>query len=272
MGVRIEKINSVRFGWNTTKLEKKITKRTIDALEKAQQQGHVVMIATGRPFESSLKHAVTVKVDKYGGFISNFNGGLITNIKTNEIILDTKFEIDLLKEIIEFIDELGVDYSILHDKNLYTNYHSKWLFRLYRKAIGQNVIKDDRHFDKINFSVNKILLNDSMKNLKVTRKLIEDKFNNKLEISFSSRVSIEITPANTSKGQSVLKVAETLGIPREDTIAFGNYGNDISMITLCGTGVAMKNSSKELLEKADYVTDTNNRDGIAKYLEKYVLK
>ncbi|MFM1541758.1 Cof-type HAD-IIB family hydrolase [Helcococcus ovis] len=251
---------------------KKITKRTIDALEKAQQQGHVVMIATGRPFESSLKHAVTVKVDKYGGFISNFNGGLITNIKTNEIISDTKFEINLLKEIIEFIDELCVDYSILHDKNLYTNYHSKWLFRIYRKAIGQNVIKDDRHFDKINFSVNKILLNDSMKNLKITRKLIEEKFKGKLEISFSSPVSIEITPANTSKGRSVLKVAEKLGIPREDTIAFGNYGNDISMITLCGTGVAMKNSSKELINVADNVTDTNNRDGIAKYLEKYVLK
>lgn len=250
---------------------KKVSDRTINTLIKAQKEGHVVMIATGRPYDTSINYAKELQLDKFGGYMSNFNGGLITNIKTGDKIQDIKFELDLLREIIGYIDKLGVDYSILHDNNLYTNYHSRLIFRIYRKIIGQNVIRDESHNKYIDFSVNKILLNDWMGNLKNTMKKINDKFGDKIETSFSSSVSIEITPKETSKGQSILEVAKIEGVDEKDTIAFGNYGNDLSMMRLGGIGVAMKNSSKEILEASDYITDTNNREGISKYIEKYVL-
>lgn len=252
--------------------KKSINQKTIDTLIKAQEQGHVIMIATGRPFVSSLKFAEKIKLDKFGGYISNYNGGLITKLNPNEVIQDVRFEEDILKNVINFINSIGADYSVLHEKKLYTNKNSKLIFRIYRKLAGQVAIDNEELHDYTDFPVYKILVNDWMKNLKKIKSQLESKFGDRLEISFSSPVSIEITPDYTSKGKSVLNVAKQIGIDQKDTIAFGNYGNDLSMIKLCGIGVAMKNSSQELLDVADYITDTNNRDGIAKYLEKYILK
>ena len=70
----------------------------------------------------------------------------------------------------------------------------------------------------------------------------------------------------------LLKLAEVLNIRIEDTICFGDSGNDSSMIELAGTGVAMGNANEELKGIADIITDNNNNDGLAKAIEKYVLK
>lgn len=138
--------------------------------------------------------------------------------------------------------------------------------------MGQVAIDNEELHDYTDFPVYKVLVNDWKRHLKVMKFKLEKEFGDEVDINFSSRVSIEITPKETSKGKSVLRVARILGIDTMDTIAFGNYGNDISMLKMCGTGVAMKNSSSELLDVADYVTDTNNRNGIAKYLKKFILR
>ena len=251
---------------------KTIKQETIDALVKAQEQGHVVMIATGRPYVSSLRYAKMIHIDKFNGFISNYNGGLITRLNPEEKIYDVKMDMDLLKRIINFMNDMKADYSVLHEKKLYTNKYSRLIFKIYRKLVGQVAIDNEELHDYTDFPVYKVLVNDWKRHLKVTKFKLEKEFGDEVDINFSSRVSIEITPKETSKGKSVLRVARILGIDPMDTIAFGNYGNDISMLKMCGTGVAMKNSSSELLDVADYVTDTNNRNGIAKYLKKFILK
>lgn len=248
-----------------------ISPRTLEALLEVQRQGHYVMIATGRPFKPSMRFAEKLKLREFGGFVSNYNGGLITKLSTMDVLNDVKFNDELREEIVDYIDSLGVDYSIINDKVMYTNKNGKLLFRIFRKLMGQKpVVERDLH-DYTDFPVYKILLNDYKKYLFVTQKKIEEKFAGRIEISMSSPVSIELTPANTSKGKSLLMVADILGVDYSDTIAFGNYGNDKSMIEMAGMGVAMKNSSQELLDLADYVTDTNNDDGIAKYLEEFLL-
>jgi hydroxymethylpyrimidine pyrophosphatase-like HAD family hydrolase len=62
-----------------------------------------------------------------------------------------------------------------------------------------------------------------------------------------------------------------LNIPREEVLAIGNYYNDVSMIEYAGLGVAMDNSPDDIKALADVVTTSNNEDGIALILEKYVL-
>lgn len=268
----MKKLIAVDLDGTLLNWKKTISQETIDALIKAQEQGHVVMVATGRPYNSSLRYAKMIGIEKFKGFISNYNGGLITRLNPEEIIYDVKMDQDLLDRIIKFMNDMKADYSVLHEKKLYTNKYSRWIFKLYRKFAGQVAIDNEELHDYTNFPVYKVLVNDWKRNLKVTKHKLEKEFGDQVEISFSSRVSIEITPKETSKGNSVLKVAELLGIDQKDTIAFGNYGNDISMIKMCGTGVAMKNSSSELLDVADYVTDSNNNNGIAKYLGKFIIK
>jgi len=79
-------------------------------------------------------------------------------------------------------------------------------------------------------------------------------------------------PEGLSKGKSLLEIADKYNIDQKDIIAFGDQMNDKTMIELAGVGVAMANAIEAIKEIADYVTLSNDEDGIANYLEKFVLK
>ena len=75
-----------------------------------------------------------------------------------------------------------------------------------------------------------------------------------------------------SKGNSVKILADYYGINREQVICIGDSENDLSMIKFAGLGVAMGNGSLAVKEAAQYITDSNNCDGVAKVIEKFVLE
>lgn len=250
---------------------KKITKKNKEIILKAQQKGHVVMIATGRPLETSLKYAKSLRIDKFSGIVATYNGAVVTDIKNNKELFNIKFEIGLLREIISFIDDLKVDYSIMKDNILYTNHHSKFWVRLYRKLTGQEVIKNEYFSKNIDFTANKILLNDTQKYLRITKKLLEEKFGDLINVCFSSPVSIEVMPKGATKGDAMLKIADKFNISHEDTIAIGNTGNDETMIKSAHIGVCVSNGSKSLKNIADVVTEKNYKSGVGKFIEKYIL-
>ena len=74
-----------------------------------------------------------------------------------------------------------------------------------------------------------------------------------------------------SKGNSLLEIAKIFNIDQKDIIAFGDEMNDETMIEAAGVGVAMGNAVSKIKEIADYVTLTNDEDGIAYYLDKFIL-
>ena len=67
----------------------------------------------------------------------------------------------------------------------------------------------------------------------------------------------------------MLRVAQLLGVDLSDTWCFGDSINDVEMMHTCGHSIAMGNGSFEAKEAADYITDDNNHDGIAKALQYY---
>ena len=83
---------------------------------------------------------------------------------------------------------------------------------------------------------------------------------------------LEILPKDTGKGEALLWLAERLGIPQKNTMAFGDAMNDESMIRLAGCSVAMKNGSEAIKKLAAYTSEfTNDEDGVARFIEKHVL-
>ena len=83
---------------------------------------------------------------------------------------------------------------------------------------------------------------------------------------FTAPYYFEFTPLGVDKTRALKETFAKLGIDRSEVIAFGDAQNDQSMIEWSGTGVAMGNAVDEVKAVADYVTDTNNEDGIAKAL------
>jgi len=92
-----------------------------------------------------------------------------------------------------------------------------------------------------------------------------------LTICGSGRYSIEVNAKDVSKGKAVKILASYLGVKREDILCIGDNENDIFMIQYAGIGVAMGNAVPSLKEVADYITDTNYNDGVAKAIKKFVL-
>src|SRR3954469_19515628 len=83
---------------------------------------------------------------------------------------------------------------------------------------------------------------------------------------------LEFMEESISKGTSLNSLIQQLGISREEVIAIGDSNNDLSMIEFAGLGVAMGNASEFIKALADFVTDTNMNDGVAKVVEEFVLK
>ena len=76
---------------------------------------------------------------------------------------------------------------------------------------------------------------------------------------------------NIDKAQSLAQLLKLLGMEREEMIACGDGYNDLSMIEFAGLGVAMENAVRPVRSAADYVTFSNNDDGVAHVVEKFLL-
>ena len=92
-----------------------------------------------------------------------------------------------------------------------------------------------------------------------------------LELVASLKYNIEINAAGVNKGKGLLELGEILGISREEIMAFGDGDNDIAMLREVGFGVAMQNADEEVKAVADYVTGSNDEDGVAKAIARFVL-
>jgi len=92
-----------------------------------------------------------------------------------------------------------------------------------------------------------------------------------LTVSFSFKNNLEINAGGISKGSCLRELASRLGIKKSEVMACGDSGNDLSMLEYAGFSVAMGNAVTEAKEKADVITLTNNEDGVAVAIEKYVL-
>lgn len=93
-----------------------------------------------------------------------------------------------------------------------------------------------------------------------------------LEITNSTPWNIEVNPQGISKASGIRTVCELLGIDMAETIAVGDSLNDLAAIQAAGVGVAMGNAQLAVKENADYVTSSNNEDGIAQVIRKFIFE
>ena len=90
-------------------------------------------------------------------------------------------------------------------------------------------------------------------------------------VSSSFPFNLEINGPGASKGEGILRLAQILGVRAEETMAFGDGENDLSMMEKAGISIAMENGEASIQEKADYIAPCNNDAGVAQMLEKMVL-
>lgn len=248
-----------------------ITEKTKSSLLKAQDLGHILVIASGRDPRGVMKFADILNFKKHDGLLSNFNGGKITNYRTGEVIINHTLDYNLAMEILQFSEDLDINYFIYGEDEILTNSKDTYFLEetASRAFTSYRVVEDLSY--SLDFAPHKILFSMNPKYIGKDAKLIREKFIDRTDQVMSTPFYYEVMPKGISKGKSLLEIAKYYGFDIKDTIAFGDEENDLSMIEMAGVGVVMANSSDFMKDKADFVTKSNDEDGIAYYLENYLF-
>lgn len=254
-----------------TNSKKEITPKTLEAIIQAQEEGIKVVIASGRPTPGITKIAKTVKLDEYGGYVLSFNGGKIINFKTGEVIYNETLPKGMIPSIYEeavenqvgIISYEGDDAIAGNGIDEYNELEARI------NGIGLREVEDFPNY--VRFPVNKCLLTGKPEHMAEVEQKMKDRFGNFLNIYRSEPFFVEVMPQNIDKAYSLGKLLKHLGLERSQMIACGDGFNDLSMIKYAGLGVAMANAQEAVKQAADYVTTSNDEDGVAKVIHKFML-
>lgn len=251
--------------------DKTISKKTKEAIKKARDLGVKTVLATGRPLEGVQKYLKELDMFNDGDIVLSYNGSVIQETKSKKMISQIGLKGTDYKELYKVSEELGVNIHAFSETYGLTSPKDSEYTRVEAEINGIDIkfmpvseIKDDENMIKIMMIDTPEVLEKAIANL--PKDLYE-----RYTIVRSAPHFLEFLNKNANKGEGVKRLAELLNIKREEVIAMGDAGNDLHMIEYAGLGIAMGNAFDEVKEKANYVTDTNDNDGVAKAIEKFVL-
>ena len=251
-----------------TNSRKEITPRTRYALLDAQAQGKKIILASGRHPLGVYPIARDLHLDRYGGYIMSFNGGKIIECATDRTIVTKLFPREYLPDIMSVLQDSNLTVITWDDKRIFANNKVNDYTYIEKDVLKIEMVVVEDFLSSIKFDVNKILLAGEPDELDEYQKLLSKRYDGLLEIYKSAPYFLELMPFGISKGSML----EKLHISREELIAFGDNYNDMTMIGYAGMGVAMANGEPEIKKIANYVCPSNDEDGIAQALQKFVLK
>ena len=265
-----------------------VSQNTNEAIQKAQEAGMEVIIASGRPIDSIKTIAKEIKSEKY--FISG-NGAIIYDMAKNEIIYENTLKKQKALEIIKICEENSIYYNIYTEneivaKSLQCNvlyYHKENANKEEKNKTHINIVENvydyianrDEKIVKITIcDKNQVIFKSIMRKLKELDEI------EVLEVSHMSRKMIkqgteeipieyfytEISAKNVDKWNAIEFLKEKMNIKTEEIIAIGDNVNDKKMLENAGLGVAMGQSNPAIKEVAKQITTSNTEDGVAKFL------
>lgn len=257
--------------------DKVVSERNAAALSLAAEQGNVIAPATGRALRAIPEQVMAFPFVHYAITI---NGAKVSDTRTGQALLRAEIALDTCLRLLDFVgrydamydcywnDTGWVDWSFLERVRYYNSDEEVVTLLRTTRAPVDNL----KAFLRENGQpVQKVqLCFRDMAERETARAEIAAAFPEIL-VTSSFRNNLELNAADADKGRALLALAQHLGIPAADTIAFGDGSNDLRMLRAAGTSVAMGNAAPEVRAVCGCVTDTNDHDGVAAFLYAHVL-
>lgn len=257
-----------------TNSEKNITPRTFDALMKAQREGVRLVLASGRPTFGIAALANQLQLADYGGYVLSYNGGRIIDWCEKTVIFSQVVDQKLVPILYDFAEKAQlpiVTYlpeAILASKNEGVYLAEEARINGMPVVVAQNFVEEAM---QIAGGSTKFLIPGEPELLIQLESEMKAALSEQMEVFRSAPFFLELPPKGIDKAQSLQRLLTHLGLERESLMAFGDGFNDLSMIQFAGQGVAMANAVEEVKSIADFVTTSNEEDGIAHALEQLLF-
>ncbi len=247
--------------------EKKISETDAAAVRRAAEAGYIVMIATGRPYRAASWVFDQIGVKK--GLILAHSGSAIYRYPGEEKLWSGGFDEAFLSDLLAFSKE--------HQVYFHCNVGSEYFFvaegemaDLTEVYLGyRGIVTEEARIVSLPAEKATVLL-PAERTDGITAALTERFAGRATPVKGCPDV-IDITPYGIDKATALIHAAELLNIPIEETVAVGDSANDVPIIRAAGLGVCMANGVPEALEAADVVAPSNNENGVAHVIGKYLF-
>ena len=252
--------------------EREISKRTLAALLKVQQMGVRIVLASGRPTYGLMPLAKTLELGNYGGFVLSYNGCQIIKAQNGEILFERRINPEMLPYLEKKARKNGFAIFTYHNDTLITDSPDNEYIKNEALLNNLKIIREDEFSTAIDFAPCKcMLVSDKEKALIGLEQHWEKRLAGTLDAFRSEPYFLEVVPCGVNKANTLGALLEHLGVTREEVIAVGDGVCDVTMLQLAGMGVAMGHSQDSVKVCADYVTASNEEDGVALAVEKLIL-
>lgn len=254
--------------------QKEITPANADAIDRALSCGHKIVINTGRPLTGCVGQIRALNLDREGCYAVTFNGGLIYDCHSREIIYKKTIPLPLARDILALTREKGIYCQTYDDHGILAMAETPEL-QYYTASTHVPYRLDPDLADHLAEEPVKLLAIDlkyGRNKLDIYREEMERLAGDKISLFYSSECYLEHVAAGISKGSAMQILCDRLNIPLSRTIAAGDEENDIPMILAAGTGAAMANASPAVKNCAAYVTQNDcDHSGVAEIIDRFMV-
>lgn len=254
-----------------TNSEKKITPKTKEAVIRLQKAGIPVAIASGRPTPGVSPIAEEFSFGAYGSYALCYNGAKIINWQTKELVYSKTLPLSLPKRLYQDACKYNVGIMTYAPGDSAVICRRTDSYVEIESRICQVPIEDcGTDFpDRITFPVTKCLFTGDPDDLERIEPVIAEKYQFEANVFRSEPYFLEVMPKNVDKAYCLSKLLDILGLKREEMVCCGDSYNDLTMIQFAGMGVAMANAKDVIKDVADFITLSNDEDGVAYAIEKF---
>lgn len=254
-----------------TNAKKEITENTRQTLIEAQEQGIKIVLASGRPTYGIAPLANQLELQKYEGYILAYNGGEIIDWKTGELMYKNLLDPEVLPYLYECACKNHFAIVTYDGEYVLTEYPDDEYVLKEALLNVMKIKKVDNFLEAVKHPIAKCLIVGEPERLAVLEKEMYEVLKDRMGVFRSEPYFLELVPKGIDKAQSLSVLLSEIGMIREEMIAVGDGFNDLSMIKYAGLGVAMANAQPVVRENADFITLSNEEDGVAHVVRKFML-
>ena len=252
--------------------DKTVSDETVNVLRRITEEGAIVLPSTGR---THRELPVFLEKMPFIHYALCCNGGAVYDYVENRYIYEDTIPYDLALEVLEFVKTLPVYESVVVNgerivKGDENNEVCEYIRNVAVKGILFNLkgaLDVKEAFAEKHMNAQKFLLYPAEN---ADKEMIIEKLSSKfpqLAVSSSGPLFVEVNIKGVDKGKALERFCELMNIPIEESMAFGDAENDISMLKSAGKAVVMENGTPETKKYADIICASNNDDGVRKVVE-----
>lgn len=252
--------------------EKKITANVFESIQNAKKSGAKVVLSTGRPLPGVTPLLNELNLIDEGDYVICFNGAVVQEVKSKNVISNIEMCYDDFKEIYKFVKEVGTNVHISTPTNVVTPHKDPSKYTVLEAELNKIPIvymPEDEINDDLTFC--KIMIIDEPEKLEEIIKVLPKELTDNYTVVRSAKFFLEFLNKKANKGNALKELCKNLNLPIESTIAVGDEENDRHMIEFAGLGVAMGNARDSIKDIANHITKSNDEHGVAHVIEKFIL-